>query len=375
MEKYRVYAGIDLNAVRYNMESMHKNLKEGTRMAAVIKADAYGHGALKIAEAIENLSYLWGYAVATADEAEALIQDGRKKPVLILGISFPTQYEQIVADDIRPAVCEYAVAKELSDIAVRQNRICQIHIKIDTGMSRIGFQVTEESADIIAQIASLPHINIEGIFTHFAQADECDKTSTIQQLAAFQKMIAILRERGVEIPIHHCSNSAGIVEIPDANLDMVRAGITLYGLWPSEEVSRDIIDLKPVMSIKSHISFVKELEAGRKISYGGTYITPSARRIATIPVGYADGYARGLSNKGYVLIHGEKAPICGRICMDQFMVDITDIPEASEGDSVTLLGRDGNALITMEELGEWSGRFNYEFACLITPRVPRIYFE
>ncbi|MCI7106306.1 MAG: alanine racemase [Lachnospiraceae bacterium] len=375
MEKYRVYAGIDLNAVRYNMESMHKNLKEGTRMAAVIKADAYGHGALKIAEAIENLSYLWGYAVATADEAEALIQDGRKKPVLILGISFPTQYEQIVADDIRPAVCEYAVAKELSDIAVRQNRICQIHIKIDTGMSRIGFQVTEESADIIAQIASLPHINIEGIFTHFAQADECDKTSTIQQLAAFQKMIAMLRERGVEIPIHHCSNSAGIVEIPDANLDMVRAGITLYGLWPSEEVSRDIIDLKPVMSIKSHISFVKELEAGRKISYGGTYITPSARRIATIPVGYADGYARGLSNKGYVLIHGEKAPICGRICMDQFMVDITDIPEASEGDSVTLLGRDGNALITMEELGEWSGRFNYEFACLITPRVPRIYFE
>lgn len=375
MEKYRVYAGIDLNAVRYNMESMHKNLKEGTRMAAVIKADAYGHGALKIAEAIENLSYLWGYAVATADEAEALIQDGRKKPVLILGISFPTQYEQIVADDIRPAVCEYAVAKELSDIAVRQNRVCQIHIKIDTGMSRIGFQVTEESADIIAQIASLPHINIEGIFTHFAQADECDKTSTIQQLAAFQKMIAMLRERGVEIPIHHCSNSAGIVEIPDANLDMVRAGITLYGLWPSEEVSRDIIDLKPVMSIKSHISFVKELEAGRKISYGGTYITPSARRIATIPVGYADGYARGLSNKGYVLIHGEKAPICGRICMDQFMVDITDIPEASEGDSVTLLGRDGNALITMEELGEWSGRFNYEFACLITPRVPRIYFE
>ena len=375
MEKYRVYAGIDLNAVRYNMESMHKNLKEGTRMAAVIKADAYGHGALKIAEAIENLSYLWGYAVATADEAEALIQDGRKKPVLILGISFPTQYEQIVADDIRPAVCEYAVAKELSDIAVRQNRICQIHIKIDTGMSRIGFQVTEESADIIAQIASLPHINIEGIFIHFAQADECDKTSTIQQLAAFQKMIAMLRERGVEIPIHHCSNSAGIVEIPDANLDMVRAGITLYGLWPSEEVSRDIIDLKPVMSIKSHISFVKELEAGRKISYGGTYITPSARRIATIPVGYADGYARGLSNKGYVLIHGEKAPICGRICMDQFMVDITDIPEASEGDSVTLLGRDGNALITMEELGEWSGRFNYEFACLITPRVPRIYFE
>lgn len=373
MEKYRVYAGIDLEALRFNMESMHQNLKDGTKMAAVIKADAYGHGALEVSKAIEDLPYLWGYAVATVDEALALIQGGRKKPVLILGLSFPDQYEDIINYDIRPAVCEYEMAKALSDIAVSKNKACHIHIKVDTGMSRIGFQVSEENADIIAQIAALPNICIEGIFTHFARADELDKTPAMQQLSLFRKMIAMVEQRGVQIPIHHCSNSAGIVEIREANMDMVRAGITLYGLWPSEEVSKDIINLKPVMSLKSHISYVKTLEAGIRISYGGTYVTPSERRIATIPVGYADGYSRGLSNKGYVLIHGKKAPICGRVCMDQFMVDVTDIPEAEEGDAVTLLGTDGNLTITMEELGELSGRFNYEFACLITPRVPRVY--
>lgn len=373
MEKYRVYAGIDLDALRYNMESMYQNLKPGTKMAAVIKADAYGHGALEVSGAIEDLPYLWGYAVATMDEALALLEAGRKKPVLILGISFADQYEDIVAYDIRPAVCEFAAAHALSDIAVKQKKTCHIHIKIDTGMSRIGFQVTEENADLIAQISKLPNICIEGIFTHFAQADELDKTPALNQLALFREMIAMTEARGVKIPIHHCSNSAGIVEIGEANMDMVRAGITLYGLWPSDEVSTDIIDLRPVMSLHSHISYLKTLEPGRKISYGGTYVTPSQRRIATIPVGYADGYCRGLSGKGYVLIHGKKAPVCGRVCMDQFMVDVTDIPEAKEGDEVTLLGKDGGAQITMEELGALSGRFNYEFACLITPRVPRVY--
>lgn len=185
----------------------------------------------------------------------------------------------------------------------------------------------------------------------------------------------MLEERGVKIPLHHCSNSAGIVEIPEANMNLVRAGITMYGLWPSEEVRKDIIDIHPVMSLKSHIVFIKDLEAGRQISYGGIYVTDKKRRIATIPVGYGDGYARSLSNKGYVLIHGKKAPICGRVCMDQFMVDVTDIPEAKEGDRVTLVGRDHDVCITLEELGELSGRFNYEFACLITPRVPRVYYR
>lgn len=373
MDISRVYADIDLSAVKYNMESMHQKINSTTKMAAVIKTDAYGHGALKIANAIEDLPYLWGFAVATVEEAMQLIEDGRKKPILILGISFPEQYEKIVLNEIRPAVCDLEIAQQLSDMAVKMNKTCYIHIKIDTGMSRIGFQVTEESADIISQISKLPNINIEGIFTHFAKADEYDKSSTYQQIERFEQMITMLLQRAVEIPIKHCSNSAGIVEIKKANMDMVRAGITLYGLWPSQEVDKTQISLKPVMSIKSHIAFVKELDKGRQISYGGTYTLEQKKRIATIPVGYGDGYCRGLSNKGYVLIHGKKAYICGRVCMDQFMVDITDIPQAKEGDEVVLLGTDGNEKITLEELGELSGRFNYEFACLITQRVPRVY--
>lgn len=373
MEQYRVYAAIDLAAVRYNMESMHRNLAPDTKIAAVIKTDAYGHGALRIAEAIEDLPYLWGYAVATADEAYALVADGRKKPILILGISFAEQFERIVREEIRPAVCSIETAEELSAVAVRLGKTCRIHIKIDTGMNRIGFPADEKSAETIAQISALPNITIEGIFTHFARADEPSKEPAYRQLALFQRITAALEARGVDIPLKHCSNSAGIVEIPDANLDMVRAGITLYGLWPSEEVSRDIIDLKPVMSLKSHISFLKTLKPGEAVSYGGTYVTRTERRIATIPVGYGDGYARGLSNRGEVLIRGRRAPICGRVCMDQFMADVTDIPEVKVGDPVTLLGTDGAERITMEELGRLSGRFNYEFACLITPRVPRIY--
>ena len=344
-------------------------------MIAVVKTNGYGHGAMRISREVEDLPYLWGYAVATVDEAEELIADGRTKPILILGITFPDKFEAIVDEEIRPAISEFAAAKALSEVAVSKEKMCSIHIAVDTGMSRIGFQVTEESADIIAQIAALPNINIEGIFTHFARADELSKEPAYAQMALFQEMIDMLEERGVKIPLHHCSNSAGIVEIPEANMNLVRAGITMYGLWPSEEVRKDIIDIHPVMSLKSHIVFIKDLEAGRQISYGGIYVTDKKRRIATIPVGYGDGYARSLSNKGYVLIHGKKAPICGRVCMDQFMVDVTDIPEAKEGDRVTLVGRDHDACITLEELGELSGRFNYEFACLITPRVPRVYYR
>ncbi len=369
----RVYAEIDLDAVRYNMESMHRNLKDGTQMAAVVKTDAYGHGALEVARAIENLPYLWGYAVATADEAKALIDDGRKKPILILGVSFPEQYEYIVEKDIRPAVCDMETAGQLSRIAVSKNKVCHIHIAVDTGMSRIGFFATEENAKTIAQIAALPNIDIEGIFTHFARADEKEKEPAFAQMRLFCGMLKQLERRGIQIPLKHCSNSAGIIEIPEANFDLVRAGITMYGLWPSEDVSKEILSIKPVMSLKSHVSFLKELAPGTGISYGGTYVTKKTQMIATVPVGYGDGYARGLSNKGYVLIHGKKAYICGRVCMDQFMVDVTDIPKVRVGDTVTLLGRDGELAITMEELGALSGRFNYEFACLITPRVPRIY--
>ena len=374
MQNSRVYAGINLSAVLHNLEEMHKKLKEDTQIIAVIKTDAYGHGALPIAKAIEKVPYLWGYAVATVDEAMALIKDGRKKPIMILGVTFREQFEVMVEEDIRPCVCDYKIAKKLSNIAVAKQKICHIHIKIDTGMSRIGFQVNKETAEIIYQISQLPNIEIEGLFTHFANADAKDKTSTYAQMNLFQSMCDMLEEKGIVIPIKHCSNSAGIVDIPEANMNMVRAGIIMYGLWPSEDVCKDNLELQPVMSLKSHVSYVKELEAGRAISYGGTYITPQAQTIATIPVGYGDGYARSLSNIGYVLIRGQKAPICGRICMDQFMVDVSHIEGVTEGDEVTLLGQDGEYCITMEELGDLSERFNYEFACLITPRVPRVYY-
>ena len=373
MKNSRVYADIDLSAVLYNLESMHKNMSPDSQIVAVIKTDAYGHGASQIAEAIEHVPYVWGYAVATVDEAESLIADGRTKPIMILGISFEEHFNTIIMQDIRPCVCDYEVAKKLSDLAVARNKICHIHIKIDTGMSRIGFQVSEDTAETIEQISKLPNIEVEGIFTHFAKADEADKSATFCQIELFQKMCSMLERKGISIPIKHCSNSAGILELKEANMNLVRAGVILYGLWPSEEVKKDAVDLKPVMSLKSKISYLKELEAGRPISYGGTYVTTQKQLIATVPVGYGDGYARSLSNKGYVLIHGQKAPICGRICMDQFMVDVSDIRDVKVGDTVTLLGLDGDKTITMEELGKLSNRFNYEFACLITPRVPRIY--
>ena len=375
MQNSRVYAGINLSAVLHNLEEMHKNINKDTKIVAVIKTDGYGHGALPIAKAIEDVPYLWGYAVATAYEAMALIDDGRKKPILILGISFAEQFDAIIRNDIRPCVCDFETAKKLSEIAVSKNKICHIHIKIDTGMSRIGFQVNQETANTIYQISQLPNIEIEGIFTHFANADEFDKQPTRIQMDLFEQMCQMIAEKGVKIPIKHCSNSAGIVDIPEANMNMVRAGIILYGLWPSDEVNKRNMDLQPVMSLKSHISYIKDLEAGRKVSYGGTYITDETKRIATVPVGYGDGYARSLSGKGYVLVRGQKAPICGRICMDQFMIDVSHIEGVRVGDAVTLLGQDGTESITMEELGDMSERFNYEFACLITPRVPRVYYE
>ena len=371
----RVRADIDLDAVLYNMESMHKKLKPGTKIAAVVKADGYGHGAVEISRVLENLPYLWGYAVATSNEAMQLVESGRKKPIIILGLSFPEQFEEIVENDLRPAVCTYETAQALSDIAAEKNKVCRIHIKVATGMSRIGFQVTPESADMVARISKLPNIMIEGIFTHFARADESSKAPAYEQFKQFEKMIAMVEEKGVQIPLKHCSNSAGIVEIPECNMDMVRAGITLYGLWPSEEVDKTKISLKPVMSLRSRVAYVKELLPGRQISYGGTFTVKKKMTVATVPVGYGDGYARGLSNKGWVLIKGQKAPICGRVCMDQCMVDVTDIPGVKIGDTVTLLGKDADEEITMEQLGELSGRFNYEFACLITPRVPRIYHK
>lgn len=371
----RVHADIDLDAIRHNMDEMHRLVDPHTKLMAVIKTDGYGHGAIPIARELEEIDYVYGYAVAAEEEALALRADGIKKPILILGYTFPEQYEALLQAQITPAIFTVEAAKLLSETAGRMQMTAHIHIKLDTGMGRVGFLISEESADQIAQIAKLPHIMIEGMFTHFAKADEKDKTSANKQLSEFLRMADMLEERGVHIPLKHCSNSAGILDLPQANLDIVRAGITLYGLHPSEEVHLERMDMRPVMSLKSQVAHVKTLLAGYGISYGATYVTPDERRIATIPVGYGDGYARSLSNQGDVLIRGRRAPICGRVCMDQFMVDVTDIPGVCVGDTVTLIGTDGEEHITLEELGEKSGRFNYEFACDLGKRIPRVFYK
>ncbi len=374
MKEYRrICANINLKALEHNLDAIHGCIARDTKIIAVVKADGYGHGALPLAEVMEGREDVWGYAVATPEEAEELYSNGIKKPILILGYTFPEYDEQIVKEGLRPAVFSLDRAKQLSEEALRQNKECKIHIKLDTGMSRIGFQVTEQSADEIAQIAALPNIIVEGIFTHFSKADETDKTFTKKQADTYEQMITWLKKRQVEIPIHHVSNSAGIVDLPEYNKDIVRAGIILYGLWPSDEVEKDNIDLQPLLSLKSHVVHVKELEPGRIISYGGTFEVEKPMQIATVPVGYADGYPRSLSNKGYVLIHGKRAAICGRVCMDQMMVDVSEIPDVKPGDEVTLIGTDGAETITMEELGDMSGRFNYELACDLNKRIPRIY--
>lgn len=372
----RGYVTVDLDAIVSNMHHMKANLAEQTKMMGVIKTDGYGHGAVPIARQLEKLDFVFGYAVATPEEAQLLRRAGMKKPILILGYTFPYGYEKLVEEQIRPAVFRYDALQQLGETAEKLGKSLPIHIKVDTGMNRIGIRPDEAGLAFVKKALETPGIVVEGIFTHFARADETDKTAANQQLDKFKNFCEEIREKlGVRIPIQHCSNSAGIVEMKDANMDMVRAGITLYGLWPSDEVRQDIVELTPALSWYTHISYIKTVEPGNAVSYGGTFTVEKPMRIATIPVGYGDGYPRGLSGKGYVLLNGKKAPILGRVCMDQFMVDVTEIPEAEEGELVTLLGWDGEEHLSMETLGELSGRFNYELACDIGKRMPRVYLQ
>jgi alanine racemase len=372
----RAWAEIDLDALQFNIESIKNSIDKAAKIIAVIKTDGYGHGAIQIARILEEEEQVWGYAVATAEEAFSLRDARIQKPILILGYTFPYSYGQIIEEEVRSTVFTYEMAKELSDLAVTAGKDCRIHIKIDTGMTRIGIHPDDEGMALIRKISGLPGLQIEGIFTHFATADEADRTKTYHQMTLFKEYAdRVDDELGIRIPMRHCSNSAGIAGIPEANMDAVRAGIILYGLWPSDEVKADgRIQLRPMLSLKSRVVYVKMVPRGQEISYGGTYTTTRDTRVATICIGYGDGYPRSLSNCGHVLVKGQRAPILGRVCMDQFMVDVTDIEQPVRvGEQVTLIGRDGGACITMEELGALSGRFNYELACDIGKRIPRIY--
>lgn len=372
----RAWAEIDLDALLFNIESIQEKIAKDTKMIAVIKTDGYGHGAKQIAQVLEEEQQVWGYAVATAEEAFILRDSKIQKPILALGYTFPYSYERFIKEDIRSTVFTLDTAKELSDIAVKNKKNCKIHLKIDTGMTRIGINPDAEGLALIRQICVLPSLEIEGIFTHFATADESDKTKTYHQMQLFQEFAEqVEQEIQQKIPMKHCSNSAGIVELPEANMDAVRAGIILYGLWPSDIVqANNRIQLKPMFTLKSRVVYVKTVPKGQEISYGGTYTTMRETKVATICIGYGDGYPRSLSNVGVVLLQGQRVPILGRVCMDQFMVDVTDLDlPVCVGDIVTLIGKDGKECITMEELGKLSGRFNYELVCDIGKRIPRIY--
>lgn len=369
----RVYAQIDLRAVKENFRAMHENIHKNTKMIAVVKTDAYGHGAIPISRMMEKEPYIWGFAVAAAQEAIQLREAGIHKPILILGYTFEEDYDDLVLNDIRPVVFKLDMAVKLSEAAVRNHRTLAIHIGLDTGMSRIGFPDTQESVRTIWQIHKLPGIRIEGLFTHFAKADEQDKASTEHQFLRYMTFAEKLEQAGIPVLLKHVSNSAALLELPHMNLDLVRAGISIYGIYPSDEVSRNPVRLTPVMSLHSRIVYIKEIAAGTQVSYGGTFTAQKIMRIATIPVGYGDGYPRMLSNKGWVLIHGKRAKILGRICMDQFMVDVTDIPNAKELDEVVLLGKQEEDAIYVEDLSRLCGRFPYEFVCNIGKRIPRLY--
>ena len=359
---------IDLDVIEENFDAVQAKVQ--VPVMAVVKADAYGHGAIQVARVLQNKCAFFG--VSSMLEALELRKAGLKNPILILGQTPVSAFPTAILEGIRPTIFHYETAVALSQAAQEVNQPAPFHFAIDTGMSRIGFQATDESVELCARIAKLPGLQAEGIFSHFATADCPDLERSRQQAAMFDAFCEKLQAKGVQIPIRHMDNSAGLMNF-DHHYDMVRSGIVTYGMYPSSDVSPQLLQLKPALQWLSRITHVKTLEAGREISYGGTYVTTKPTRVATIPVGYADGYRRSLSGKFYVLIHGKKAPILGRICMDQMMVDVTDIPEAKLNDRVVLVGRSGDEEITMEAIAAAADSFNYEMVCGISRRVPRLY--
>ena len=362
------YVKIDLDVIEANFNAIRE--KAGVDVMAVVKADAYGHGAIQVTRLLQDKCAFFG--VSSILEAIELRQAGIYNPILILGHTPVSAFPVLVQAEIRPTIYHYDAALALSKAAMAQGKTAAFHIAVDTGMSRIGFQATEESADICAQMAQLPNLHAEGLFSHFATADCADLSRSHAQAEKFDRFYEMLKERGVEVPIRHMDNSAGLMNF-DNHYHMVRSGIVTYGMHPSDEVDTKNLAIRPALQWISRITHLKTLPAGREISYGGTFVTTRETRVATVPVGYADGYRRSLSGKFYVLIRGKKAPILGRVCMDQMMVDVTDIPDVTSRDQVVLVGRSGDEEITMEQIAAAADSFNYEFVCGISRRVPRIY--
>ena len=361
------WAEINLQALRHNYREIKKQLAEGVKLCAVIKANAYGHGATVAARVAleEGAAY---FAVAALSEAIELRQAGFTTPILVLGLIDPKDAAEVVDYDLTQVVCDLELAKALSAEAQAQDRKVKVHLKVDTGMGRIGVRKDEIGA-LAAEIAQLPNVVIEGMFSHFATADSKDKTYAKKQLTAFREAVDAVEAQGVKLSLRHIAESAAILEIPEAHFDMVRAGIIQYGLWPSEEVTHPI-DLQPVMTLKAKITWLKTVQEGESIGYGRRFIASRTSRIATLPLGYADGYLRSYTQHGHVMVHGQKAPFAGVGCMDQMMVDVTDIPDVQVGDEVILFG---TPELTIDEVAGWGQTINYEVPCLLGARIPRVY--
>ena len=365
---------INLDNVEHNFNEIRKIVNDRTIIMPVIKANAYGHGSVMLAKKYLQIGAT-RFAVSILDEAIELRRENINVPILLLNYTNPRRYEEVLSYDLIQTIYRYEDARELSKKAMNLGKAAKIHIKIDTGMGRLGFLPTDESIYEILKISTLPNISIEGIFTHFAKADEKDKTETIEQFNKFIKMVNNLEQRGLSIELKHVSNSAAIIDLPEFNLDLVRPGIILYGLYPSDEVNKDRINLKPVMTLKSVISNVKNVPTHTGISYGHKFITENPSKIATIPIGYADGYTRLLSNKGKVFVNGNLANVVGNICMDQLMADVTEIQDVNIGDEVVLFGDKKEGYPHVDEIAKSIGTINYEITCMMNRRVPRAYVE
>jgi alanine racemase len=368
-----VYADIDLDIIASNVDALMALTPQGTGAVAVVKADGYGHGDVAVAKAVYDKVRM--YAVATLDEAVNLRENGIDKPILILGFVNVDEYETLVKNQVTATVFDYETARQLSETAQKLGMKALCHIKIDTGMRRIGLEPDESGIEVVKRISRLSNLDMQGIFTHFATSDEADKTKAERQLDRFERFVERLSEEGITFKYVHCANSAAVIDMPQTYKDMVRLGIAMYGMYPSNEVDKSRVVLKPALKLMSHVTYVKEVPVGQEVSYGGTFVTGRTTTIATVSVGYGDGYPRSLSSKGYVLINGKKAPIIGRVCMDQMMVDVTDIEGVGRDSLVTLIGRDGDEEITVEEIAALANTFNYEFVCNLNKRIPRNYYK
>ncbi|MCL2321429.1 MAG: alanine racemase [Oscillospiraceae bacterium] len=367
-----VWVEVNLDNIEYNLRNIQRIVKN-KEIIAVVKADAYGHGAVDVAHVL-SLNGITRFAVAVVTEAVELRRSGIKSSILVLGYTPPSLYHMLLKYDIEQTVFDYDTAFRISDLAKRWFKNVKIHIKVDTGMGRLGFLYCEESFNAIYNISKLPCLQIEGIYSHFSSADESDNSYTLMQLERFNDFCLKINSMGIEYKIRHISNSAGILNIPESIYDAVRPGLSLYGYYPSLETKRTI-ELRPALCFKSTIIYLKDLPKGEYISYGRLYRTKTLEKIATLPFGYADGFSRLLNNKASVIIKNKKVPIVGSICMDQCMANVDDVPDAKVGDEVIIIGESESEKITIEDLAKSLSTINYEVLCMITKRVPRIYLR